>query len=151
MEKSLVSNFIDAFIPPVEHNRKYRTTTMHSIYNSLQRIFLKYGNIDLKWDDVCSLFEDKGYRFTDAKMRYVDDIKAYYVSPNGNHDVVASVMERGNTQKMSPYFYVNISPTTLNDLTKTTKRLPAHTNDEKLKKWADDKRELEVFFKSGVK
>lgn len=146
-ERTLLDQFIDRYVEPVDHNRKYDSTTMHSIYSSLQRIFLNFGQIDLKWDDVCVLFEQKSYRFTDAKMRYVEDIKAYYVSPNGKHHVIASVGERGDHSKSSPYFYLNISPIRLNELRKATKRMPPNVGIEKLKQWTLDNDELETFFK----
>ncbi|WP_422005245.1 hypothetical protein [Roseivirga pacifica] len=145
-ERELLIDFLDQFVQPVEHNRKYSSTTMHSIYKSLQRIFSKFGDIDLKWDDVCDVFEKKGYRFTDAKMRYVEDIKAHYVSPNGEYFATAGVMERGDHTKTSPYFYVNISPVRLNELKKTTKKMPPNVSNEKLKKWCLDTREMEGFF-----
>tara|TARA_R110001592_G_scaffold72904_4_gene222813 strand:+ start:1768 stop:2232 length:465 start_codon:yes stop_codon:yes gene_type:complete len=149
-EKALLSDFVLKFIPPVDNNRKYRTTTMHSIYTSLQRIFLKFANVDLKWDDVLELFEEKDYRFMDAKWRYVEDIKTYYLSPNGEFEALAGVGERGNHSKASPYFYVNISPVRLNELRKTTKRMPPHVSYEILNKWNEDKELLEKFFEKKV-
>jgi hypothetical protein len=146
-ENKLLDQFLDKYVEPVEHNRKFVSTTMHSIYGSLQRIFLKSGKIDLKWDDVCVLFEQKGYRFTDAKMRYVEDTKAFYVSPNGDHNTLASVGERGNHSKMSHYFYVNISPIRLSELRKSTKGMPPNVGIDKLSLRISDNMELEDFFK----
>lgn len=148
-ERELLIDFLDQFVQPVEHNRKYTSTTMHSIYNSLQRIFSKFGDIDLKWDDVCDVFETKGYRFTDAKMRYVEDLKAYYVSHTGEHDVLVGVGEKGNFQKVSPYFYVNIAPTRLVELRKATATIQANANAETIKKRLEDKQVLEAFFEKG--
>lgn len=134
-QKKILENFIVAFLPPTENERKYSGNELSYITRTLSKLFVQNFGFNLSEVQITNCFSSLGYQIFDKTGIFDYE----------NKKIKPAIINETNKSLPIQFIYFNISPKIMRQLMLATSKLSEITNSEKIDNTGKMKTKLEMF------